>query len=361
MIRRVSSSAASSCGSHPMRAAVARCRTCDARLCNDCFRFRAAGDPCCPACAYTFETKRGGRLSLAISFFGLAAGAVFVAARRFDALDDEPFVLGLAAVSAVVIALGIWASGRPGKHATAPEVTVRDLDAEIEAEALDRAASPYRGRAQRMIAAASPRVSGKVTALVVGASLALSALLFPASVKLPRWVEAEGVIGLWWLVFAVTLGVLLYRGFKLRDDLVYFFPWNRPASSGAAEAVVDAVGGGGGAPARSSSRSAGCGDLGGCGDVGCGAVDGEAAVFVAVLAIAAAALFGAAWVVAELAMPVAIIVVYLVTLRALARVANDRHGCRGSIVRAAGFGALWATIYVAPLAIAALLVHLGAR
>jgi hypothetical protein len=80
-----------------------------------------------------------------------------------------------------------------------------------------------------------------------------------------------------------------------------------------------------------------------------------------VIALAAAALLGAAWVVAELAMPVAVVVTYMITMRALTRVANDRHGCEGALAKAVGWGALWATLYVAPLAIVTLVVHLFAR
>jgi hypothetical protein len=119
-------------------------------------------------------------------------------------------------------------------------------------------------------------------------------------------------------------------------------------------------------PKRGGSRGSGCGnvgcgDLGGCGDVGCSGVDGEAALFLVVVALAAAVVFGAAWVVSELALPVVLVVAYMVTLRALSRVANDRHGCEGSVAKAVGWGTLWATIYLAPLAIVTWLVHLGAR
>jgi hypothetical protein len=38
-------------------------------------------------------------------------------------------------------------------------------------------------------------------------------------------------------------------------------------------------------------------------------------------------------------------------MRAIGRVSNDRHGCEGNALRAVGWGALWAAIYVAPLAI----------
>ena len=51
--------------------------------------------------------------------------------------------------------------------------------------------SPYRARARRVLLAVSPRVSGRATALVVGAALIGTAALLPSALKLPRWVEAE--------------------------------------------------------------------------------------------------------------------------------------------------------------------------
>ena len=42
----------------------------------------------------------------------------------------------------------------------------------------------------------------------------------------------------------------------------------------------------------------------------------------------------------------------------LAKVANDDHGCEGSMLRSAGWGGLWATVYIAPLAVLMWLVHL---
>ena len=69
-----------------------------------------------------------------------------------------------------------------------------------------------------------------------------------------------------------------------------------------------------------------------------------------VVAIALAAAFGAAWVFVEVAMPLAFFLMYWLFMRAISSVANDRHGCAGDLGKALGWGALWATIYVLPIA-----------
>jgi hypothetical protein len=70
---------------------------------------------------------------------------------------------------------------------------------------------------------------------------------------------------------------------------------------------------------------------------------------VAVALVLAVAL-GVAWVFVELAMPLAFLLSYWLFMRAIGRVANDRHGCEHDLAKALGWGALWATIYVLPVA-----------
>ena len=63
------------------------------------------------------------------------------------------------------------------------------------------------------------------------ASVALVALLLPLSLQLPRWLEAEAVLLVWWALFAITLTTLLYRGWRLKDDPTYAAPWNKPSKA----------------------------------------------------------------------------------------------------------------------------------
>jgi hypothetical protein len=329
------------CKDHPDVAAVARCAACSRSLCNTCFHFRMNGKPACARCAYEASTRPARRISLAASFLCLSLGGGFWATRRFELVPDHAVLLVLGGFAAVVVAILVATSGRGEKAA----VENRDPDEEASSEEVVQtgSASPYRARVRRVILAASPQVSGSATAVVVIASLAGSAVLLPASVKLPRWLEAEVVLGLWWVIVAGALTVLLYRGFRLRDDYVYFVPWDRPAAEG-----HKGAGGGGG-----SSWSDGCGS--GCGDLGALDADGCGGALIVLAALAAA--LGAAWVMVELVMPVVFLLMYWLFMRAIARAARDRRGCAGDLAKSIGWGAAWATIYVAPIAALTWVVH----
>jgi hypothetical protein len=63
----------------------------------------------------------------------------------------------------------------------------------------------------------------------------------------------------------------------------------------------------------------------------------------------------------ELVVPALFFSTYVLVRGALARVANDDHGCEGSLARAAGWGALWATVYIAPLGLLVFALHAFVR
>jgi hypothetical protein len=77
-----------------------------------------------------------------------------------------------------------------------------------------------------------------------------------------------------------------------------------------------------------------------------------------VLVVAA---LGLAWLVVELVLPVTFLLAYGLLLAAIARVANDRHGCEGSVGRALFWGFGWASVYLGPLALLVALVHQALR
>jgi hypothetical protein len=64
------------------------------------------------------------------------------------------------------------------------------------------------------------------------------------------------------------------------------------------------------------------------------------------------------WFLIEVAIPLLAFLMYWVIRGMLARVANDRHHCHHRPVRSFLWGALWATLYTAPLAGAVWCVHL---
>lgn len=318
-------------------------------MCNRCFRFTMKATPACTRCAYEASTRPQRRVSLAVSFLGFAGAIAFWAVRRHDAWTAHPALLVAGAVVALVVSGLLLASARGPAGRT---VASRDPDDDAPIEApFEGGAHPYRAQARRVLLAVSPRVSGKLTALIVGASLVASAVLLPASVHLPRWIEAEVVLSLWWLILGATLVVLLYRGFRLQDNLVYFAPWDRPSSpAGGPAAALE--------PAR--PRRGGLTWADGCnpglGD-GCGSIDGEGCIGAVVVLVLLGVALGAAWVLVELAMPLALFVIYALLMRAIRRAASDRQGCAGHLGRALAWGVLWATVYVVPLAVLAWGLH----
>jgi hypothetical protein len=181
---------------------------------------------------------------------------------------------------------------------------------------------------------------------------AASAVLLPATLRLPRWLEAELVLGLWWLIVMAVTTTLLYRGFRLRDDFVYFAPWDRPSapSEASGEKLASSPKRGG----KTGSWLDGISPLDGLADAeGC-------LVLLAGIVFAGLAL-GAAWVLVELALPVIFLFMYALFMKAIGRVANDKHDCQGALSRSLGWGAFWATVYVVPIALIAWLLHVAHR
>jgi hypothetical protein len=78
---------------------------------------------------------------------------------------------------------------------------------------------------------------------------------------------------------------------------------------------------------------------------------------VLVVAVALCAALGAAWVFVELAMPLAFALMYSLLMRAIRRAASDRRGCAGDALRSLGWAAVWASIYVVPIAVLTWGVH----
>jgi hypothetical protein len=172
-----------------------------------------------------------------------------------------------------------------------------------------------------------------------------AAILFPKLMSLQPWVEAEVVLGVWWAVFATVLAVLLYRGYRLKDDYLFVEPWKRF---------------GGKSSTSSSGARRGVESLSGCDGCGSG-LDGEGVLVVVVAVVAVGVLLGGAWVVAELALPIVLFVGYATITRALTQVAHDRHGCEGELLKAGAWGALWSAIYLAPLALVVAGLHFALR
>ncbi len=340
------------CTDHPTTPSRARCSSCNRPLCNDCFRFRLDDRPACARCAYELATRPQRRISLAIAFFTFCAVGGAWCTRRYGLWTSSPGAVVFGGLIAALIGILVVMTGKRGKE-TRIENRDPDDNPDVE-EVVDASPSPYRAGVRRIIQAASPRVSGALTALVVCLSLVASAVAVPFSLHLPVWLEVELVVGAWWLIVSVTLIVMLYRGFQLRDDYVYFLPWNRPKEG--------AGGGGGGHVTSASTGRTKSSFLDGCGSGcspfdGCGSVDGEGALIAIVVVVAAVVALGAAWLFVELAMPLVFFLMYSLLLRAISRVSRNNRECQGSVLRSVGWGALWAAIYVLPVGLCALVAH----
>src|SRR5262249_10174101 len=83
-----------------------------------------------------------------------------------------------------------------------------------------------------------PRLSGKVSAAWLVCCFALTAVLIPMALRLPRWVEFEIVLAAWWAIWLAVLAGLLYTGRRVTDDHRLGEPRNW-FSSGKARRLAD--------------------------------------------------------------------------------------------------------------------------
>jgi hypothetical protein len=180
-----------------------------------------------------------------------------------------------------------------------------------------------------------PRLSGKASAGWLVACFVLTAVLIPMALRLPRWVAFEIVLGTWWATWLGVMTWFLYTGQRVSDDHQLGAPRNWFGSEKPR-------------PVRDADRSWWDGFFWGS-FLG----DGDALLIVVGLIV----LVGLIWFLFEIAIPVLVFLLYLVTRGMLARVINDRHHSRERFGRAFGWGLLWATVYTAPLAAAVWFIH----
>jgi hypothetical protein len=56
--------------------------------------------------------------------------------------------------------------------------------------------------------------------------LLLTAILIPMALRLPRWIEFEIVLLVWWVIWFAVLTGFLYRGLRVADDYALHQPRN---------------------------------------------------------------------------------------------------------------------------------------
>lgn len=170
-------------------------------------------------------------------------------------------------------------------------------------------------------------------------------LVLGARIQLPLWIRWEAVIALWWFVWICWLTWLLYSGTRVSHDHAMGAPRNWFAGLWRKDSE------------RSSRASSNWGSWGG--DIG--VVDGEGCVYLLGILLAIIVAIIALWFLIEIAIPALAFLLYFLIRGMLARVANDLHGCRASVVRSLYWGAAWATLYTAPLAVLVWGFHMAVR
>lgn len=325
---------------HPEAPAVTNCGSCGRPLCAACRGFRVDGEPWCAQCVPRLEEPVSPFYPVAL--VGLSSAGLALVVRALSRVfDTVPFwALATAWLTLCVgLAMGVHKLFRRAKAARA-SVVVEEVEEDAPSVA-GPGGSPYRTGLRRVTRRLSPPVPGWAAALSVCSVLAFTAAAVPTALALPRWVEVEIVLTLWWLVWAGALTTLLYRGSRLTRDAHLTAAMRR-------------------GPDEKPSTKSGYGVTEGFGDglSGLGGADADGCLFSIVVLVVLAVAFGAAWVFVELVVPLVVVGALGTVLAGLRRVAHSQHECQGNLGRALGFGVVWATLYTAPFACLVGAVHL---
>ena len=338
------------CLAHREAPVVAVCARCGAGLCDECWTFVAGGAPSCVVCVRDVEWPEKRAWSRFAVFVLVAAGLGYWLSRHVpsDVAAGAWFALGIAAIVFVFYTVaGVRSAREHTKGIERREPGGPSLA--NERDPLRPAAHPYRTRLARATRNAVPALSAYTTTFVVGFALVTSGVLLPVALKLPRWIEMELVLGVWWALLVVFLAVMLHSGARIKEDHAFVMRWNLGSKSETKQSKSPPSGG-----SSSGGSSSGSSWWSNIGD-GCGDAEGCVGIVLGVVLVGAA--LAASWLLVELALPVLFFLLYWLVLKAIARVTNDRHGCEGSVPRARGWGALWATVYTIPLGLGGWGVH----
>ena len=160
-------------------------------------------------------------------------------------------------------------------------------------------------------------VSGKWLALIIVLCLTLASTLFPILLKLPHHIEIEIVLGAWWAVWWIALGVLLYKGWTIKDD--FAFSEKRSFFS---KYIIRHI-------TRVSSGEG---------------VGGMIANLILSLLVAVFA-----FLLVDILVPLIAIFAYLTVTKMLKTVAHDDHGCQGEAVQSVFHAGKWSFVYTLPI------------
>ena len=323
------------CPGHPDSAATATCRSCARGLCLECWRRDVDGNPWCEPCIALLERRTPPILYLAGGALVIVLLGLLVPTLALDA-SARWGIFGGGALVTVMTAARLYR--RADRRRLAHEIRPRER-AELDDA---RGGAQYRGgpKLRRIARRIAPPISGMMATLVVGSALALTAAVAPVVLHLPRWLEVEAVLVIWWAVWASVFAALLFRGQRIARDV-------GPAREEPKPEL------------RQEKRWYDWLDWPDITTFNASDFDSEGCLVALGIMIASVALYGAAFITAELVAPFLLVGAYSLLLHALARVANDRHDCEGNLVRASSWGAAWAFLYTAPVAALVWLAHLA--
>jgi hypothetical protein len=266
-------------------------------------------------------SRRAARIAFALVFVLIGSAIVFVALFSPAPPIASRWLGVLVEVVVLIVGGAIAFTAPPADYELPSRLAVNEPPASVRA-------AVYRG-AQPPVSPVAPIVKASAQRLTIGilAALAVTAATVPFALHLPRWVEAEIVVGAWWTIWSVVLGVVAYHGTTVADD-------HRPGSG-------RVTGLDGESPKWATLLDA--------------SPDAEAClVAIVVFAVVGIALLGA-WLVVELVAPAVFIVAYRGVVRALAKAQSANT--RGNAMRSALSGMGWAAVGTVPLAIVVAVAH----
>jgi hypothetical protein len=298
------------------------------------------GHPACDLCVDELERKK----PRTWAFFAAFAGITTVFAVTSVRVMPGDVAAGVVVSCLILVAVGLALTVRSVRRGPTESITRRDSAEPALGDTLSAGPHPFRGRFARVAQRALPPISARWTTAILCVAFAVAAIAVPVSLRLPRWIETEIVVGVVWALFFGVLSALLYRGAKVKDHHALRMRWELPSLP----SFDNSEGKGSGSTSRRRSSWLDA-------DPGCADAEGCVGLLIG-LALAAVAV-AAAWLLVELIFPLVFFVLYWLVLKAVARVANDAHGCEGSLGRSLGWGAIWATVYSAPFALIVYVVH----
>ena len=222
-------------------------------------------------------------------------------------------------------------------------------------------ASPRPNRLSGMLNAGArarlPGVSGRWSAVLLLVLFIAVAVVLPLALHRSAWVEAEIVVGAWFLIWTAVLAWLGFAGRTVDEDWGTFRPPRRLFGRGGSRGTDGGTGVLDAAPYVDLS-SVGLPDFDGGGDDGgLGCLGAILAVVVAVAAIAA--IVALLYFTIGYVIPLIVIALYTIVRAMLNHVAARGHVTQGDLPASLARGAFWAALYTAPLAIAIWLLHVA--